>query len=124
MSNRAIHIAALVAAVGALAPSLSPAADVAQIERGKVAFAYWCATCHAPGAFENGRTLPGTTSLGVKYKGTNVPPVLEERTDLPPDYVKAVIRNGIKGMPTFRKTEISAADADAIGAYIARNAKP
>ena len=49
--------------------------------------------------------------------------MLEERTDLLPDYVKAVIRNGIKGMPTFRKTEISAADADAIGAYIARNNK-
>jgi mono/diheme cytochrome c family protein len=107
-----------------MAPAISQAADPAQLERGKAAFTYWCATCHGPGTFENGRTLPGTTSLGVKYKGTNIPPALEERTDLLPDYVKAVIRNGIKGMPTFRKTEISAADADAIGAYIARKPVP
>jgi mono/diheme cytochrome c family protein len=121
VSNKTIRVAALVAAVGALAPALSRAADAAQLERGKAAFTYWCATCHGAGTFENGRTLAGTTSLGVKYKGTNISPVLEERTDLLPDYVKAVIRNGIKGMPTFRKTEISASDADAIGAYIARN---
>ena len=118
-----ITVGALVAALGSLAPALASAADAAQVERGKAVFTYWCATCHAGTVWENGRTLPGTTSLAVKYKGTSTSPVLEERTDLLPDYVKAVIRNGIKGMPTFRKTEISASDADAIGAYIARNAK-
>jgi mono/diheme cytochrome c family protein len=123
VNKATIGIAALAAALGALAPALATAADAAQLERGKATFTYWCATCHAGTVWENGRTLPGTTSLAVKYKGTGTPAALEERTDLLPDYVKAVIRNGSKGMPTFRKTEVSARDADDIAAYLARNFK-
>ncbi len=119
MKTRTIAIASLLAAAASLAPA-AHAADAAQLERGKAAFTYWCATCHGATTWENGRTLAGTTSLAIKY-GKEKPAALEERTDLAPEYVKAVIRNGIKGMPTFRKTEVSAADADAIGAYLARN---
>ncbi len=121
MKTRTMAIASLLAAGAVLAPAVQ-AADVAQLERGKAAFTYWCATCHGATIWENGRTLAGTTSLAIKY-GKDKPAALEERTDLLPDYVKAVIRNGIKGMPTFRKTEVSAADADAIAAYLARNNK-
>lgn len=123
MNKTPRFIGALAAGCAMLAPALAGAADAAQIERGKAAFTYWCASCHAGTIWENGRMLPGTTSLAVKYKGTSTSPVLEERTDLQSAYVQAVIRNGIKGMPTFRKTEISASDAEAIGAYVARNLK-
>jgi len=34
------------------------------------------------------------------------------------------VRNGITVMPTFRKTEISDAELDAIAAYLTRNNKP
>ena len=67
-----MRLGALAAVVVALAPTLAAAADAAQIERGKSAFTYWCAPCHAATTWENGRTLPGTTSLAVKYKGTTI----------------------------------------------------
>lgn len=123
MTRTSIAIAVLATACGTLVPTIAGAADAAQVERGKATFSYWCASCHAGTVWENGRTLPGTSSLAVKYKGTSTSAVLEERTDLLPDYIKAVIRNGSKGMPTFRKTEISARDADDIAAYLARNFK-
>lgn len=56
---------------------------------------------------------------GVKYKG-QLPGALEERTNPRPDLVKYIIRHG---RPFCRKTEIGDADADAIGAYLARNHK-
>ena len=45
-------------------------------------------------------------------------------TDLTPQLIKMYVRNGITVMPTFRKTEISDADLDAIAAYLTRNNKP
>ncbi|RPI60853.1 MAG: cytochrome c, partial [Lysobacterales bacterium] len=45
----------------------------------------------------------------------------EQRTDLVPDFVKAIVRQGVSFMPQFRKTEISDADLEALAAYLARN---
>jgi mono/diheme cytochrome c family protein len=116
-------ITALIVGLGALIarPALA-AGDPAQIARGQKTFQYWCATCHGATPGENGRPLPGTASLMVKYKGAKTP-VLEERDDLPPVLVLQVIRHGSEGMPFFRKTEISASQADDIAAYLARNTK-
>jgi len=50
--------------------------------------------------------------------------VLEERTDLTAPVIKTFVRHGVLFMPTFRKTEISDADLDAIAAYLTRNNKP
>ena len=52
------------------------------------------------------------------------PAVLEERTDLTAPVIKTFVRHGVLFMPTFRKTEISDADLDAIAAYLTRNNKP
>ena len=49
--------------------------------------------------------------------------MLSERTDLTPAVTKIFVRKGVSIMPFFRKTEISDADLDAIGAYLARNNK-
>ena len=61
--------------------------------------------------------LPGTAALGVKYKG-EIPAVLEERTDLLPEFIRVVVRGGLFGMPISRKTEISDADLEDIIAYL------
>ena len=71
----------------------------------------------APGFNE----LPGTQQLRIKYRDTQVSPLLTERTDLVPDFVKAIVRQGVSFMPQFRKTEISDAQLDALAAYLARN---
>jgi hypothetical protein len=59
--------------------------------------------------------------LQIKYRGTDISPVLEERTDLVPEFVKVIVRQGISFMPQFRKTEISDADLEALAAYLTRN---
>jgi mono/diheme cytochrome c family protein len=118
---RSLAILVLAAAIGGSLAGSAAAAESGQPERGRAAYQYWCATCHAAGQWE-GRQLPGTISLQLKYNGSR-PAALEERTDLTPEYVSYVIRHGSGGMPFFRKTEISDRDMGDIAAYLARNTK-
>ncbi len=94
------------------------AADGTRLERGKIVYDYWCATCHSPGA-----GMPGTQALQAKYKG-NPPAVLVERTDLTPELVKFTVRNGVSVMAFFRKTEISDVDLEALAAFVTKAYKP
>jgi mono/diheme cytochrome c family protein len=94
----------------------------AQLTQGKQVYDYWCLPCHGPGLGLPGfNALPGTQQLQIKYRGTNISPLLEERTDLVPDFVKVIVRQGVSYMPQFRKTEISDAELEALAAYLARN---
>jgi mono/diheme cytochrome c family protein len=94
----------------------------AQIEHGRQVYEYWCATCHGAGLGLPGfGALPGTQQLRIKYRGTDVSPLLEERTDLVPEFVEVIVRQGVSFMPQFRKTEISDADLEALTAYLTRN---
>tara|TARA_R110000772_G_scaffold134567_8_gene243176 strand:- start:1372 stop:1740 length:369 start_codon:yes stop_codon:yes gene_type:complete len=91
---------------------------------GKVVFDKWCEPCHgrvAGGLFGGfgANALPGTSALGVKYKG-DLPAVLEDRTDLAPIYIRTIVRNGLYGMPISRKTEISDEDLENIISYLTR----
>lgn len=95
---------------------LSPAATAQppSAENGKVVYDMWCVHCHgepAPGP------LPGTSALELRYNGA-LPAVLEERTDLAPEYVRTVVRNGLFSMPRSRKTEISDSELEDIVAYL------
>jgi (+)-pinoresinol hydroxylase len=105
----------LVTVVSATAttPLYAQQAD-ALVKHGNEVFQHWCAPCHAPGPRH-----PGTIALGILYKGVKPAP-LEQRTDLVPAVVRAFVRTGVSIMPPFRKTEISDADLDALGAYLAR----
>jgi|SRR6185503_13307019 mono/diheme cytochrome c family protein len=97
----------------------------AQPAPGKQVYDYWCLPCHGPGVGMPGfEALPGTQQLKIKYRGTSTSPLLEERTDLVPDFVKTIVRQGVSFMPQFRKTEISDAELDALAAYLSRNSKP
>ena len=80
---------------------------------GKDVYEHWCSPCHAPG----GRKHPGTSALEFIYKGEKSG-VLEERLDLTPEFVATFVRNGVKIMPPFRKTEISDQDLADLGAYL------
>ncbi len=85
------------------------------VERGEQVFDIWCTACH-----DDTRRTPGTAALAAKYQGA-LPALLEERTDLTPEVVALWVRNGISIMPFFRKTEISDAQLDDLGAYLSRN---
>lgn len=100
-------------ALGLVAASAAAsAADAPTLAHGKEVFAKWCAPCH-----DAGTAYPGTVALETKYQG-KLPGALEQRTDLVPDFVKVMVRNGISVMPFFRKTEITDADLDALAAYL------
>jgi len=95
-------------------------ADAAAIERGRVAYQTWCATCHSAGD-----GMPGTAALKVKYKSQPaMSAVLTDRTDLTPAAVKLFVRKGVSVMPFFRKTEIGDADLEAMTLFLTRRRTP
>jgi mono/diheme cytochrome c family protein len=104
----------------ALLASTAQAADnAANLQEGKKVYDYWCLPCHGPGPGNPGQEfLPGTQQLAIKYKGTKISPLLEERTDMVPEFVKLMVRQGVSIMPQFRKVEISDAQLDALAAYL------
>lgn len=113
---RAMRAALVLLCSFSFAAAAFAAPDDAQIEKGHQVYNKWCFPCHGTGVGK-----PGTASLAARGQK---PAVLEERTDLTPTVIKAFVRHGVLFMPTFRKTEISDADLDAIAAYLTRNNKP
>jgi mono/diheme cytochrome c family protein len=113
------HAPRLAIVLVAAACATAAVAQTDAIEHGKQVFAHWCAPCHGAGRGDDGAPmLPGTHALTLKYRGQK-PGLLEERTDLPPELIKAFVRTGVASMPPFRKTEVSDADLEAIAAYLA-----
>lgn len=88
------------------------------VEKGRDVYRKWCSPCHGSGVGK-----PGTDALAARYKGTK-PAVLEERADLTPQMIRRFVRHGVLFMPSFRKTEISDADLDAVTAYLTHRKKP
>ncbi len=111
--------------VGVLAVLLSTNAfgqGTEQIAHGKEVFEHYCKPCHGDGRGDDGAPmLPGTHALTLKYRGVK-PGLLEARTDLPADVLKAFVRTGVASMPPFRKTEVTDDDLAAVAAYLAKTA--
>jgi mono/diheme cytochrome c family protein len=84
---------------------------------GKAVFEKWCAPCHGDGPGK-----PGTAALQALYKGVK-PALLEQRTDLAPEFTSAIVRTGVSVMPFFRKTEISDAELGALASYLAHKTR-
>jgi mono/diheme cytochrome c family protein len=101
------------------------AADAPDVAAGHELFNKWCYGCHAasikhgPDATLLGSVLAGTYTLQQRYQGSK-PAALEERTDLTPALIDAVVRHGRNLMPRTRKTEISDAELAEISAYLTR----
>jgi (+)-pinoresinol hydroxylase len=125
MSTRTVLAGVALAAWASTVGAQPPESDA---PRGKQVYDYWCLPCHGTGLGLPGfNELPGTQQLRIKYRDTAISPLLTERTDLVPVFVKTIVRQGVSFMPQFRKTEISDADLDALAAYLARSnaaAKP
>jgi len=78
---------------------------------GQTVFAEWCAPCHMDSPF-----APGTIQLR-QLRGADQA-VIERRTDLDGEIIRALVRQGIAGMPKFRRTEINDAELDALVDYL------
>lgn len=110
----AVALAAVLVGFAMFAPVVQDAsAQTAAQARGKEVYDHWCTPCHAPGPGH-----PGTQSLEIKYRG-ELPPVLEDREDLTPEFVRTMVRGGILMMAPFRKTEVTDAELEDIAAYLA-----
>ena len=72
--------------------------------------------CHGVG-------MPGTNALAIVYKDTEIPALLESRSDLTPEMVSVFVRYGKHSMPFFRKTEINDEELKLLIAYLSRNTK-
>ena len=106
-----------------LIPALLTLAAAPEAPDGTRIFQRTCAPCHGQGPGNDGSPmLPGTAALEAKYHG-NPPAVLERRDDLTPEVLRVLVRTGQGAMPSFRKTEITDAEIDAIAAYLQRSSR-
>src|SRR5262249_45067750 len=110
--KRTIILAAALAAVLAWTERATAQSATA----GHQVFDKWCAPCHGAGLAK-----PATAALAFKYKGSDTPALLEQRTDLTADFVKSMVRTGVYTMPPFRKTEISDGELDALATYLSKS---
>jgi len=123
--GRMVGIAATWALLALAAQAL--AQEPSEVQRGHEVFEKWCAGCHNPdpalqqhGGGLVGQVFAGTYTLEQRYHGSK-PAALEQRTDLAPAYIQAVVRQGLNVMPRTRKTEVSDSDLAAVVAYLTRN---
>jgi mono/diheme cytochrome c family protein len=86
----------------------------AQEQQGKLLYGRTCIYCHGPG-------LWATNRIAKRLDKDHA--LLENRTDLSLDGIRAIVRSGVGSMPPLRKTELSDADVDAIAAYLTRKAR-
>ncbi|MBL8552484.1 MAG: cytochrome c [Hyphomonadaceae bacterium] len=70
-----------------------------------------CGICHDAGGF-------GTVMLERRVGAERS--VLAQRNDLPPAYVRHVVRNGLRDMPPLTRVELPDADLEAIAQYLQR----
>jgi mono/diheme cytochrome c family protein len=97
-------------ALALLLLGLSSAAFTMEKE-GQAVFTKHCSHCHAPGL-----DRPGTLQLSVTRGEAYA--LLEQRTDLNVDYIKYIVRHGLKTMPGFKPTTLTEPELDALADYL------
>ncbi len=80
-------------------------------ETGEQLFNHYCIHCHGEG---EGR--PGTNMLAIKHGKEKS--IIKGRQDLPAEYIKTVVRDGLLEMSPFRFTEISDEQLDLLAEYV------
>jgi len=93
----------------------------AEVTQGKEVYDKWCVHCHGTGIGLGGGALPGTQQLAIKYRNSDIPAVLDQRTDMTPEFIEVIVRQGVSFMPQFRKTEVSDSELAMLNAYLTRN---
>ena len=86
------------------------AEDVAMGER---VFQQWCIHCH-------GEDNSGPGTLRLAWDRGEDKSLLTERDDLNREYVRVVVRRGLDEMPSFRITEISETELNALADFLGR----
>ncbi|MFM5922577.1 MAG: c-type cytochrome [Novosphingobium sp.] len=83
---------------------------------GKLAFEVHCGYCHLTGGMGTNLLTKQRMALGeTPDKG-----LLVNRTDLTPEYVKQVVRQGKNAMPPQTRVDLTDAELDAVAAYLGK----
>ena len=85
------------------------------IQDGRALFELHCSACHAEGAEH-----PGTMRLQERLGEAQA--ALLQRDNLPPEYIKLVVREGFRLMPPFRPSELTDGQLDELAAFISGEA--
>lgn len=110
-----------------LVPIVAAACAIAQessldretvVARGRDVYLARCEYCHGEGLQKG-----GTMALQGRYQGA-VPAILDQRTNLTAEYIRAVVRTNTNGMAPVRITEVSEQDLEAVIAYLTRDNEP
>ncbi len=83
---------------------------------GEALFSNRCGACHLTGGM-------GTNLITKQMIAAGRPPadaLLANRTDLNPDYIRSVVRNGKMAMPRQTRVDVTDAELDAIAAWLTR----
>jgi mono/diheme cytochrome c family protein len=97
-----------------VAPAIVRGADdsAQKIAEGKRLFHERCSYCHLAG---------GTGTIMLARRLGKDRSLLEERTDLNPEYIKKITRVGINGMPPHNRIELPDSELDLIAIYLTRS---
>ena len=103
------------AGMGDAAQVAGSADALADIHDGKTLYELHCIACH-----DQGPGHPGTMRLQERVGEEQA--ALLDRDNLPPEYIKLVVREGFKLMPPFRPSELSDRQLDELAAYLSGEA--
>ncbi len=115
MRHRTPTLLAMLAFGIATATAAWTAATASELP-GKAVFDRNCAACHAPGPAH-----AGTLRLAQLHGAARS--VLEQRTDLTPEYIRVIVRRGLIEMPPWRATELDDAALEQIVQYLTRKTR-
>jgi mono/diheme cytochrome c family protein len=114
MARSLVVVVALAFGLAIGSASVRSADDSAQkIEEGRKLFHERCGYCHLAG---------GTGAIMLARRLGRDRSLLEERTDLSPEYIKKMTRVGINGMPPHNRIELPDSELDLVAIYLTRPA--
>ena len=117
MTARALRARSLARATLLLAASASSllSLQTAQAADGRQVFTHRCGMCHREG---------GTGTFILARRLGKDQSLLEQRTNLAPDYIRYVTRWGLVNMPRISRVEVPDPDLDAIVTYLTSRNPP
>lgn len=115
LMRKVLPLAGALSLLALLAVPVLGAAQADQVEDGGAAlFDHKCALCHGPGG-------TGTVMLGVRLGKDKS--LLTQRTDLTADFVRAMVRTGLRSMPPFTRVEVTDRELTRIAAFLSHTEK-
>ena len=99
---------------------LPPAGDrLARGRDGARLFSNKCGACHLVGGMGTNLLTKQRVAAGLSAEGG----LISTRTDIVPDYVRAVVRNGYIAMPRISRVEVTDPELDSIATYLGKGNK-